>query len=73
MRHNIVHLIRGEAEIEHSRVMDDLANKFGISPFYELMPSHLTLKRGFKMKFENIATLKKVDDKWVADKVWELK
>ncbi len=178
MRHNIVHLIRGEAEIKHHSVMDDLANKFGISPFYELIPSHLTLKRGFesdevdmtdlyerldtfatthtssdysltgwgqfpekaiyidvvatelmsntvaallncirnmpgmnfheydngaefhasvamsvfqpfdfskvwdylqtieqpdfKMKFDNIATLKKVDDKWVVDKIWEL-
>ena len=48
MRHNIVHLIRGEAEIEHHSVIDDLANKFGISPFYKVMPSHLTLRRGFE-------------------------
>jgi 2'-5' RNA ligase len=28
--------------------MDDLADRFDISPFYKVMPSHLTLKRGFE-------------------------
>lgn len=48
MRHNIVHLLNGEAEIMHHSVMDDIAEKFDIVPFYKLMPSHLTLKRGFE-------------------------
>jgi hypothetical protein len=29
-------------------------------------------KPDFKMKFDNIATMKKEDGKWVVDRVWEI-
>ena len=41
---------------------------------YNAIRSYLnTIERpDFKMKFDNITTMKKVDGKWVVDRVWEL-
>ena len=46
-----------------------------LKPFdYDAIRSYLgTIEQpNFTMKFDNIASLKKVDDKWVVDRVWEL-
>jgi 2'-5' RNA ligase len=46
-----------------------------LKPFdYNLIRNYLaTIEQpNFHMKFDNIATMKKVDDRWLIDRVWEL-
>lgn len=48
MRHIVVHLIRGEAQIAHENITKDLAEKFDSFPIHKRLQPHLTLKRWFE-------------------------
>ncbi|MSU45318.1 MAG: hypothetical protein EXS47_01680 [Candidatus Zambryskibacteria bacterium] len=47
-----------------------------LKPFdYDQVWSYLTsgIQPDYKMKFDNIAVMKKVEDKWEVDRIWEIK
>ena len=66
MRHNIVHLVRGEARNYHESLTKDLVEKFDVFPIHNRFHPHLTLKRWFELKDEDMSILYGLLDSYAA-------
>ena len=67
MRHNIVHLVRGEAKNYHESLTKNLVEKFDVFPIHDRFHPHLTLKRWFELSDEDMSVLYGLLDLYAAD------